>query len=57
MRGHLFIAFGALIGAIFLARLFDAKQTTPSIWQWLYIAGGFILSGLLIFRGIKARRD
>jgi len=53
MKKHIFIALGILLAMIFMIRAFDAIRSPHSLWQSLYICGGFILSGLLIYRGIK----
>ena len=57
MRSHLFIATGLLVAAIFFTRGLDALAAPGIGFRELYILGGFLVAGLLIYTGFKVRKD
>lgn len=57
MRHHLFIALGLILAAIFAWRVNDALATPGAGVYEFYIAGGFLLSALLIWRGVQLWRQ
>ncbi|MEP3891399.1 MAG: hypothetical protein ABJN69_13150 [Hellea sp.] len=57
MKSHLFIATGLLIAAIFVMRGLEALAEPGLGFRELYILGGFLVAGLLVYAGYKARKD
>lgn len=56
MKHHIMIALGLLMTVIFGYRMADAILTPGLGGLELYLAGGLILAGWLIFAGLKERR-
>ena len=57
MKAHLLIAFGLLIGAIFVARGLEALNEPGFGLRELYVIGGFVIASLVVRLGLKARKD
>lgn len=57
MKHHIMIALGLLMAAIFSFRLANALLTPGLGISELYLTGGMIIAGLLLFNGLKLRRD
>jgi len=55
MKSHLFVALGLLLTLIFSMRGFEAFTEPGFGWRELYIIGGFIIAGRLIFVGLAER--
>ena len=57
MKHHLMIALGLLMAAVFSYRLANAVLVPGWGLSELYLIGGVVISGLLIFSGLKERRQ
>jgi hypothetical protein len=60
MASHLKIAIGFVLIGIFLFRGQEALSTPGLGWRELYVLGGFILAGVLIYQGwtgVQAKRS
>ncbi|MFN3214611.1 MAG: hypothetical protein ACE37M_16010 [Henriciella sp.] len=56
MKHHLMIALGLLMAAVFSYRLANALLAPGLGISELYLAGGVMIAGLLIFFGLRERR-
>ncbi len=56
MKAHLFISVGLLLAAIFLIRGLEALSEPGLGLREVYILGGFLIAGLLIYEGLKERK-
>ena len=56
MKSHLFISIGLLIAAIFFMRGLEALNEPSLGLREVYIMGGFIVAGLVVHAGWKARK-
>lgn len=56
MRHHLMIALGLLMAAVFSFRFANAVLVPGWGLSELYLLGGIVIGGLLIFSGLKERR-
>lgn len=57
MKHHLFLVLGLVLAAIFAWRAADALAH-PGIGVYeFYVAGGFLISGLLVWRGVQLWRQ
>lgn len=57
MKSHLFIASGLLMAAVFFMRGLDALSNPGLGLREMYIIGGFLIAGGLIYAGLKERRQ
>ncbi len=57
MKHHLMIAIGLLMAAVFSYRFANAVLRPGWGLSELYLFGGIIIAGVLIFSGLKERRD
>ena len=57
MRHHLMIALGLLMAAVFSFRFANAVLVPGWGLSELYLLGGIVIGGLLIFSGLKERRQ
>ena len=57
MKHHLMIAPGLLMAAIFSFRFANAVLVPGWGLSELYLLGGIVIGGLLIFSGLKERRQ
>ena len=57
MKHHLMIALGLLMAAIFSFRFANAVLVPGWGLSELYLLGGIVIGGLLIFSGLKERRQ
>lgn len=57
MKSHLFISSGLLIAAIFFMRGLEALAEPGLGGREVYILGGFLVAGLLIYAGWKERKS
>ena len=55
MKAHLFMSSGLLIAAIFFMRGLEVLNEPGFGLQELYILGGFIIAGCLVYAGWKER--
>ena len=56
MKHHFFIVLGLVLAGIFAWRAVDALNAPGLGLAELYVLGGFILSGALIWSGVKEWR-
>lgn len=56
MKSHIFISAGLIIAIIFIIRGIETLQSPGLGLQEAYVLGGFIMSGLLIYTGLKNRK-
>lgn len=56
MKHHIMIALGLLMGAVFSFRLANALLAPGIGGSELYLFGGIVIAGLLIFFGLKELR-
>ena len=57
MKHHLMIALGLLMAAVFSFRFANAVLVPGWGLSELYLLGGIVIGGLLIFSGLKERRQ
>ena len=57
MKHHLMIALGLLMAAVFSFRFANAVLVPGWGLTELYLLGGIVIGGLLIFSGLKERRQ
>lgn len=56
MKHHLMIALGLLMAVVFSFRLANALMAPGLGISELYLAGGLVIAGLLVFFGLRDRR-
>ena len=56
MKHHIMIALGILMAAVFSYRLANALLAPGMGLLEIYLFGGIVLAGLLIFFGLRERR-
>ncbi|MEO1662099.1 MAG: hypothetical protein AAFR51_13995 [Pseudomonadota bacterium] len=57
MKHHVMISFGLLMAIVFSYRLANALLAPGFGASELYLIGGIVIAALLIFFGLKERRD
>ena len=57
MKHHLMIALGLLMAAVFSFRFANAVLVPGWGLSELYLLGGIVIGGLLIFSGLQERRQ
>ena len=57
MKHHIMIALGLLMAVVFSFRLANALMVPGLGGAELYLFGGIVIAGALIFFGLKERRD
>lgn len=57
MKHHLMIALGLLMAAVFSYRLANTLLAPGFGGSELYLGGGMMIAGALIFFGLRERRD
>lgn len=57
MKHHIMIALGLLMAVVFSFRLANALMVPGLGVAELYLFGGIVIAGALIFSGLKERRD
>jgi len=57
MKHHIMIALGILMAAVFSFRLANALLAPGLGISELYLFGGIVIAALLIFFGLRERRD
>lgn len=56
MKQHIMIALGLLLAAVFSFRVTGALVEPGFGFLELYLVGGLVIAGLLLFSGLKERR-
>lgn len=56
MKHHIMIALGILMGIVFSYRLANALLAPGFGFSELYLFGGIVIAGFLIFFGLRERR-